>query len=118
MNNTIAGRVEVSPSSIEITGLDGKIPEGPFSEAALEAIDTTAEETGAQGYHSDGDRWLDLDNGGDPEVALGMIVRILANRGFPVIVVEVRDCPACEHDERDPKCPTCGGRGHVDNRAF
>lgn len=121
MNNSVAGRLELWISGdIGIKGLDGKYPEGAFAQAAHAAIDHAVEVAGGLAYHSDGDTWLDLNSdGGDHAAAVGAITTYLAIEGFPVLVVDVRECPACEHMEtRDPKCPTCGGEGTVDNRAF
>ena len=126
MNNSFAGRVENHTCVIQIVDADGHDPEGAFYWAAREAIDLAAEFTGALACHpSDGDVYLDFEGGEytpdglTPGAALGIIVAHLAHKGFPVLVVDAKACPACEHTEpRDPKCPTCGGKGTVDNRAF
>lgn len=122
MNNTLAGRVELWFSGdIGIRGLDGNFPEGAFAVAAHEAIDRAVEVAGGLPYHSDNDTWLDLQSdGGDYDTAIGAIVAHLAYQGFPVIVVQQPQCPACQYQHPDgkPDCPTCGGKGDVDNRAF
>lgn len=122
-NNTLAGRVLVGSVAINITDTEGLDPEGAFRIAARDAVDRAAEEVGGLAYHpSDGDVYLDLQDGElmtSLDLAVGIIVVHLTSQGFPVIVIDMKPCPGCEHDlTRRDECPICGWEREVENRAF
>lgn len=124
MNNTFAGRVENWGTGINIVDVEGNDPDGAFYWAAKKAVYLASEATGAAAWcPSDGDVYLDFEGGDGGEIiyglALGIIVTHLVVEGYPVLVVDCRDCPGCEHNaDHTRDCSTCGGKGHVDNRAF
>lgn len=102
--------------NVEAVSAEGHGLEGEAAQVAREALLRAADLAGGTPMLTDGDTYLDQEGpGGNLDLALGIIVGALAGRGFPVRVVSIDRCEACDGSTNE--CRVCRGRGFVEHEA-